>query len=228
VSSPVIAFAVLFVAIALESFSLRTAVIESNRSRGAASWRAFIRHAKAPELPAVLLEDVAALTGLVFALCGVALTTATGNARWDGAGSVAIGILLACVAAILMVEMKSLLLGESASADVEGAIVAAIETGPEGHAVIHLRTLHVGPDTLLVAAKIAVAAGDSAARLAVAIDAAERRIRTAVPIAELIFLEPDVYRSTQDDPADPAVRAARRSSSRLSRGRFAIRSRHRG
>jgi cation diffusion facilitator family transporter len=228
VSSPVIAFAVLFIAIGLESFSLRTAVIESNRSRGTASWRSFIRRAKAPELPVVLLEDVAALAGLIFALFGVTLTTVTGNSRWDGVGSLAIGVLLACVAAILAVEMKSLLIGESASADVERAIVAAIETGPAARAVIHLRTLHVGPDTLLVTAKIAVAPGESAVQLAAGIDAAEQRIRAAAPIAQLIFLEPDLYRAAEVDPADPAVRAARRSRSLLSRGRLTIRSRRSG
>jgi cation diffusion facilitator family transporter len=227
VSSPAVAFGVLFVAIALESFSLRTAVRESNQSRGTASWRSFIRRAKAPELPAVLLEDVAALTGLIFALAGVTLTTVTGDARWDGAGSLAIGALLACVAAVLAVEMKSLLIGESASRDVEGKIVAAIEGGPEVDRVIHLRTMHVGPDTLLVAAKIAVAGGDSAARIAAGIDAAERRIRAAVPIAVHIFLEPDLYRAGQVDPADPAVLAARRASL-LIRGRAAIRVRRRG
>jgi cation diffusion facilitator family transporter len=214
VSSPAIAFVVLFIAIGLESFSLRTAIRESNQSRGSASWRSFIRRAKAPELPAVLLEDVAALTGLVFALAGVALTTATGDDRWDGAGSLAIGVLLGCVAVVLAIEMKSLLIGESASADAEREIVAAIEGAPEVDRVIHLRTLHVGPDTLLVAAKIAVAGGDSAARIAAGIDAAERRIRAAVPIAELIFLEPDLYRAGQANPADPAVRAARRPADR--------------
>jgi divalent metal cation (Fe/Co/Zn/Cd) transporter len=221
VSSPVIAFAVLFIAIGLESFSLRTAIGESNQSRGSASWLSFVRRAKAPELPAVLLEDVAALIGLVFALAGVALSTATGDARWDGAGSLAIGALLACVAAILAIEMKSLLIGESASMDAEREIVAAIEGGPEVDRVIHLRTLHVGPDTLLVAAKIAVAGGDSAARVAAGIDAAERRIRAAVPIARHIFLEPDLYRAGQADLADPAVRAARRPAPRRPRGRQA-------
>jgi divalent metal cation (Fe/Co/Zn/Cd) transporter len=112
------------------------------------------------------------------------------------------------------VEMKSLLIGESASPDVERQIVAAIEDGPEVDGVIHLRTLHVGPDTLLVAAKIAVTGGDSAEQVARGIDAAERRIRAAVPIAQLIFLEPDLYRAAEVDPADPAIRAARRSSRR--------------
>jgi len=222
VSSPYVAFGVLFIAIALEGFSLRTAITESRQARGSASWRSFvmfIRRAKAPELPAVVLEDTAALTGLVFALAGVSLTEATGDSRWDGAGSIAIGALLACVAAVLAIEMKSLLIGESASPDVEAEIVAAIEDGPEVLGVIHLRTLHVGPDTLLVAAKIAVAGGDPAARIVAGIDAAERRVRATVPIAQHIFLEPDVYLPARLDLADPAVRAARRPASLLARGR---------
>ena len=220
VESAVVAFAVLGIAIVLESFSLRTAVIESSAARGASSWLAFIRRAKAPELPVVLLEDTAALCGLAFALVGVTLATVTHDGRWDGAGSIAIGALLGGVAVILAVEMKSLLIGESAGRDIERDIVAAIEGGPEVDGVIHLRTLHVGPETLLVAAKIAVVGADSAAQIARGIDAAERRIRAAVPIAQLIFLEPDLYRAAEDDPADPAIRAARRSSRlRLRRGR---------
>jgi len=224
VDDPVVAFAVLVIAMALEGFSLRTAIAESSTARGAASWLAFIRRAKAPELPIVLLEDTAALSGLVFALIGVALAVITGNGQWDGAGSIAIGVLLGGVAVILAVEMKSLLIGESAGRDIERDIVAAIEGGPEVDGVIHLRTLHVGPETLLVAAKIAVAGSDSALQIARGIDAAERRIRSAVPIAQLIFLEPDLYRAGQDDPADPAIQAARRASRlRWRRGRPAAR-----
>jgi cation diffusion facilitator family transporter len=208
--SPLVAIVVLVIAIGLEGFSLRTGVRESNRSRGRAGWHSFIRHAKAPELPAVLLEDVAALAGLGLAMIGVVLAWLTHDDRWDGAGSVGIGALLACVAVVLAIEMKSLLIGESASFDVEATIVAAIEGGPEVERVIHLRTLHIGPETLLVAAKIGVRHDDTAASVAAGIDAAERRIRAAVPIAELIYLEPDLYQAGRADPADPAVRAARR------------------
>jgi cation diffusion facilitator family transporter len=225
-TSPVVAFVVLGIAFVLESFSLRTAIKESNRARGRAGWRSFIRRAKAPELPAVLLEDVAALSGLVLALIGVSLATVTHDDAWDGAGSVGIGVLLAIVAVVLATEMKSLLIGESANADVEASIVAAIEAGPEVERVIHLRTLHVGPDTLLVAAKIGVLHDDTAASVAAGIDAAERRIRTAVPIAEHIFLEPDIYQAGRADPADPAVMAARRRS-RRGRLRLAVRRAHR-
>ena len=208
VLSPGVAFAVLAVAIALEAFSFRTAVNESNRSRGRAGWRAFIRHAKAPELPAVLLEDTAALIGLGFALIAVILSAVTHNGAWDGAGSIAIGALLGCVAAVFAVEMKSLLIGESASAEIQRAIVAAIEDCPPIVRVIHLRTLHVGPDSLLVAAKVAVRAGEMAEAIAAGIDAAEGRIRAAVPIAGLIYLEPDLYEAARHDPTDPAVSSA--------------------
>jgi cation diffusion facilitator family transporter len=210
--SPVVALVVLAVAIGLEGFSLRTAVIESNRTRGRSGWRSFIRQAKAPELPAVLLEDMAALAGLLLALIAVGLSAATHDDRWDGAGSLGIGVLLAFVAIVLAREMKSLLIGESASADVEAAIVAAAEAGPEVQCVIHLRTLHIGPENLLVAAKIAVRHDETAASVAAGIDAAERRIRAAVPIAELIFLEPDIYQASRADLTDPAIRAARRRS----------------
>ena len=210
VKSPGVAFVVLAIAIVLESFSLRTAVRESNQARGRHGWLAFIRRAKAPELPAVLLEDMAALAGLGFATVGVTLAVVTGDGRWDGAGSLAIGVLLAGVAVILAMETKSLLIGESASAEVERAIVAALEAGPEVQRVIHLRTLHMGPESLLVAAKIAVRRSARAGTVAAGIDAAEQRVRRAVPIAEMIYLEPDLYESSRADATDPAVRAVRR------------------
>jgi cation diffusion facilitator family transporter len=203
--SPAWAIGVLVIAIVLESFSLRTAMKETNEVRkpGESYW-AFIRHARAPELPVVLLEDTAALTGLVLALLGVGLSTVTGNAVFDGLGTVAIGLLLVAVAAILAVETKSLLLGESATPEMQRRIVAAIGEGEEVQSVIHMRTQHLGPEELLVAAKIAVRSDDTAASVARAIDAAERRIRAAVPIARVIYLEPDIRRP---DPVGDAVPA---------------------
>jgi cation diffusion facilitator family transporter len=229
-TSPAVALAVLGVAAILEGLSFRTAVAESNQTRGPHSWRRFvrfIRRAKAPEIPAVLLEDSAALVGLVFALCAVALTTITGNARWDGVGSLGIGVLLGFVAVVLATETKSLLIGESANAEVERAIVTALEDGPEIERVIHLRTLHLGPETLLVGAKIAVRGDQNAAAIVAGIDRAERRVRSAVPIAALIYLEPDLYQDSRADLTDPAIRAARRSSLRAA-GRSAVRAVRRG
>ncbi len=184
---------VLIVAIVLESFSFRTAIIESNAVRGNASWKQFVRRAKAPELPVILLEDLGALVGLIFALFGVSMTLITGNGLWDAAGTMMIGLLLVVIAVILALETKSLLLGESATDEDVKAIAAAIVDGPEVERVIHMRTLHLGPEELLVAAKIAVRHDESADEVAKGIDAAEARIRAAVPIARVIYLEPDIF-----------------------------------
>ncbi|MCZ4100100.1 cation diffusion facilitator family transporter [Streptomyces sp. SID13666] len=184
---------VLVFAIIAESFSFRTAIIESNQTRGALSWTDFIRRAKAPELPVVLLEDFGALVGLVLALCGVGIALATGDGVWDGIGTLCIGILLIVIALVLAAETKSLLLGEGAGAESVAMIREAIVDGNTVTGVIHMRTLHLGPEELLVAAKIAVQHDDTAAEVARAIDAAEVRIREAVPIARVIYLEPDIY-----------------------------------
>lgn len=185
--------AVLIGAIVAESFSFRTAIMESNHIRGKQGWVSFVRTAKQPELPVILLEDLGALLGLGFALAGVGLTLITGNGLWDAAGTGMIGLLLVTIAVVLAVETKSLLLGESATRDDVAKISAAIEAG--GHnRIIHLKTLHLGPEELLVAAKISVGAAETGRDIAAAIDEAESRIRTAVPIARVIYLEPDLHR----------------------------------
>lgn len=186
---------VLVVAIVMESFSFRTAIVESNHVRGSRSWKDFVRTAKEPELPVILLEDLGALVGLVFALFGVGLTLLTHNGLWDAAGTAMIGLLLIVIAAILAVEMKSLLIGEGATPENVRAIEAALPGGlVEG--IIHMKTLHLGPEELLVAAKFAVTPGATAADVADAIDAAEARVREAVPIARVIYLEPDLREVT--------------------------------
>jgi cation diffusion facilitator family transporter len=197
VDEPAWAFGVLIFAIVLEGFSFRTAIKESNPLRGTRSWSSFIRRSKAPELPVVLLEDFAALVGLVLALVGVALAATTDNGAWDGVGSMAIGVLLGFVAVVLAIETKSLLIGEAAHGDVERQITAALEEGDEVERVIHLRTQHIGPEELLVAAKIAVHHDDTALDVARGIDAAEKRVRAAVPMAGYIYLEPDIYSATR-------------------------------
>ncbi|MFV2176046.1 cation diffusion facilitator family transporter [Actinomadura sp. LOL_016] len=186
--------AVLLVAIALEGTALRTAVKESNRTRGRSSWVEFVRRSKSPELPVILLEDTGALLGLLFALAGVSLTLATGDGVWDGIGTAAIGVLLVAIAIVLATEVKSLLIGESASDEHVRLIRDAIAEGSDVPSVIHMRTMHLGPDELLVAAKIAVDLRDDARDVAEAINDAEARIRRAVPIARLVYLEPDVLR----------------------------------
>ena len=184
---------VLIVAIGLESYSFRTAIKESNHTRGKTSWVNFVRRAKAPELPVVLLEDAGALIGLVFALFGVVLTLLTGNGIWDGIGTAAIGLLLVTIAAVLAVETKSLLLGEGANPEDVQKIEQAIMAGSGVERIIHMKTLHLGPEELLVAAKIAVPPTERATDLAQHINETEARIRAAVPIARVIYLEPDIY-----------------------------------
>ena len=214
IRSPLVPFIVLAISAVLEGFSLRTAIGEANRVRGDRGWSTFIRRTKAPELPVVLLEDTAALIGLGLAFAGVGLAVLTHDGRWDGAGSLAIGLLLGAAAAILAIETKSLLIGESASEETTAQIVAALEGGPEKFRLIHLRTSHIGPENLLVAGKIGVPADLTAADLTAGIDAAEKRVRAAVPIAETIYLEPDIYRPGQEDPLDPSVAVVKRTSRR--------------
>jgi cation diffusion facilitator family transporter len=186
--------AVLSVAIVMEGLSLRTAVRESNKLRGQKSWVSFVRRAKAPELPVILLEDVAALLGLCFALIGVGMTLITGNGYWDVAGTAAIGVLLVIIAVILAMEMSSLLIGEGASETAVAKIETAIAAEGSGR-IIHLRTLYVGPEELLVAAKISIGRTQSGEEIAATINAAEARVRAAVPEATVIFLEPDLDRA---------------------------------
>ncbi len=203
---PWIPIAVLLIAMVLESFSLRTAVKELNHTRGKQSWLSFIRHAKAPELPIVLLEDVAALTGLALAFLGVGLTIITGNGVYDGVGTLAIGVLLVVVAIVLGIETKSLLVGEGASAADTELIRDAINADPEVEALIHMKTLYLGPDELLVAAKVAFAAKKRLSDVATAINALEARVREAVPIARVIYIEPDVYAPPNpDNPSTESI-----------------------
>ena len=185
---------VLGIAIVLEAFSFRTAMREANRERGEHSLVTYVRRAKAPELPVILLEDFAALTGLVFALVGVGLTLLTRNPVFDVLGTALIGLLLVAVAVVLAAETKSLLLGESATPEAQRRIRDALAASAGVESVIHLRTMHLGPEELLVAAKIAVPPQSSASDVARAIDTAEAAIRAAEPVATTIFLEPDLRR----------------------------------
>lgn len=192
--SPLVAVGILVVAIGLESYSFRTAIVESAKIKGEVSWWGFIRQSRTPELPVVLLEDAGALIGLVFALFGVGLSMITGDPIWDGVGTIMIGVLLAIIAIILIIEMKSLLIGEGATPSELDTIMDELTAG-KVQRVIHIRTQYIGPDELLVAAKIALAPGLTLTDVAQAIDDAELRVRNKVPAARLIYLEPDLDRS---------------------------------
>ncbi|MFV2104762.1 cation diffusion facilitator family transporter [Micromonospora sp. LOL_024] len=193
-TSPLIAVAVLLIAIALESYALRTAIVEANKVRGKRGWVSFVRHARAPELPVILLEDAGALLGLVFALLGVGLSVLTGNGVYDGIATLCIGVLLVVIAVILAAETKSLLIGEAALPEEVAAIHSELVSTPGVDRIIHLRTLHLGPEELLVAAKIAIGTTDRGADVAATINDAEARIRRVLPTATTIYLEPDIDR----------------------------------
>jgi cation diffusion facilitator family transporter len=190
-----IAYVVLGISIVLEGWSFRTALGEANKSRGTRSLFRYVREARQPELPVVLLEDAGALIGLVFALVGITIADLTGDYRWDGVGAIAIGTLLVVIAVFLAFEMASMLIGESALPEQEALIRAALAGQPGIDSVIHMRTLHTGPDELLVGAKVAVPPDQTSERIAALIDDAEVRIRAAVPTARWIYIEPDIRRS---------------------------------
>ena len=203
---------VLGIAIVMESFSFRTAVVESNKVRGSRSWLRFVRSSKSPELPVILLEDLGALVGLTLAFLGVGLMLLTGNPIFDVLGTASIGVLLVCIAAFLALEMNSLLVGESATPEHRDAIMAALVEPRSVDRVIHSRTMHIGPEEVLVAAKLAVASADTAGEVAAAIDAAEMRARAAVPeLTLLMYLEPDIDRGDayvpEERPSPPTPAA---------------------
>ena len=200
IESATVAFVILTVAIIVETFSFRTAIIESKHVKGKESWWQFIRRSKSPELPVVLLEDLGALVGLILAVVGLGMAEITGNPRWDAVGSIAIGSLLVVIAVILVIEMKGLLIGEAASPATLASIHQTMESTDRVKKVIHVRTQHIGPDELLVGAKLAFDGGLDLPALAEAINEVEHRLRRAVPAARVIYIEPDIERSPQSAP----------------------------
>ena len=193
--SATVAFVILGLAIIVETFSFRTAIKESLHVKGKESWWQFIRRSKSPELPVVLLEDLGALVGLILAVVGLGMAEITGNPRWDAVGSIAIGSLLVVIAIILVIEMKGLLIGEAASPAALTGIRRAMESSDRVRKVIHMRTQHIGPDELLVAAKLSFDPTLELPALAEAINECEHRVRQAGPTARMIYIEPDIERS---------------------------------
>jgi cation diffusion facilitator family transporter len=201
-NSPQWAIGILLIGILLEGWSFRTAVIEARKVKGNASWWAFIRHSKSPELPVVVLEDLGALCGLVIALVGIALAMLTGDARFDAMGSITIGVLLGVIATILAIEMKSLLIGESAAPAHLERIRREVEALPEVRQLIHFRTQHTGPDQLLIGAKVEFDPNLDMRALSDAIDRVESRVREVLPFEVVIYVEPDIYETSQDSRLD--------------------------
>jgi cation diffusion facilitator family transporter len=199
-----VAISILVFGLFLEGNSLRIAVKEARHAKGDSSWWQFIRHSRQPELPVILLEDTGAELGLGLALAGVIAAHQTGDARWDALGSMAIGVLLIVIAIVLIIEMKSLLIGESAGKADRAAIVAALESSHHVDHLIHLRTQHIGPDEILVGAKLEYDSALTFDELSAAIDVTEANVRKAVPAARMIYIEPDLRREPGDDPAPDA------------------------
>ena len=193
-NAPGVAIGILLFAAVAEAFSFRTAIVESKKVKGDQTWWRFVRTAKSPELPVVLLEDLGALVGLLLALVGVVLAAVTGDLIWDALGTMAIGVLLLVIAVFLVIEMKGLLMGEGGTPQDVAKVRAALVDGSAVTSIIHLKTMHIGPDELLVAAKIGVSPSLTVAELAAAIDDAVERVRAAVPLARAIYLEPDLRR----------------------------------
>jgi divalent metal cation (Fe/Co/Zn/Cd) transporter len=192
-----VALVILGVAIVLESFSMRTAILEARPHKAGMTWRRYIRQAREPELPVVLLEDLGALVGLVLAFSALIVAEVTGDAMWDGIGTLCIGVLLGIIAIILAIEMKGLLIGESATVDNLRKIEDAINASPDVQRLIHLRTQHLGPEELLVGAKIQFKDGLDVEGLARVINDTEARIRAVVPFARPMYIEPDIFRSSE-------------------------------
>lgn len=203
IDSPQWAIGILLVSIVLEANSFRTAIGESRPLKGRASWWMFIRRSRNPELPVVILEDAGALIGLVVALLAISVAVVTDNGVWDGVGSITIGVLLGVIAVVLAVEMKSLLIGESATSEAEARIADAITSSPSVATLITLRTQHIGPEEVLVAAKVEFDPTLSMGRLADVIDTVESRVRAAEPTARRIFIEPDIVRPDRGPGLDP-------------------------
>lgn len=203
-----VALVILAVAIVLESYSIRTAVLESKPLKEDLSWWQFIRVSRTPELPVVLLEDFGAITGLVIAFAAILASELTGHPVWDGVGTLAIGCLLAFIAVVLVVEMKSLLLGEGASPADMAKIIAAIENTPGVTQLIHLRTQHLGPEELLVAAKLAFDTNLDVAGVSATINRVEVAVREQVPYARPMYVEVGVFGRDPDAERapDPQVR----------------------
>ena len=188
-----VAVGILIFAMFLEGFALTTAYREALPLRADRTWWQFIRTSRNPELPVVLLEDSGAMIGLVVALSGVGLTELTGNARWDGVATLIIGLILAAIAVLLAIEMKSLLIGESANDDNTAKIDAVLASHPAIDVVTDVKTQHIGPDDILVAihAKFDPAlAGDE---LATAIDDVHDQLTAAVPSSRFIYIEPNLH-----------------------------------
>lgn len=195
--SPLVAYGVLVVAIALEAWALRTVLSEARRFKPKhQSWWQYMQRTKSVNHVVLMLEDSAALIGLGLAAGGISLSLLTGNPIWDGVATLLIGGLLVAVATILFHEVKSLLIGEAADPAIENEMLQIILSVEGVDRVVDLKTLYIGPAELFIAMKVTVGSEDNAATVAWTIDEIEARLRKAFPAAEMIYVEPDLYKTS--------------------------------
>lgn len=191
-TAPGVAIAILVVAAVLEGFSLRTVRRESRRLKGSENWWQFVRNSRVPEPPVVLLEDSAALLGLGVAFAGVTLTAVTRNPLWDAVSTLGIGILLAVIAVVLIIETHSLLIGEGATASQCKMIRSALQQAQHVDSVLDLRTQYLAPDQMVVAAKVVFGPEEEFAVATDVIRNAEARVRETVPAVRVVYIQPEV------------------------------------
>ena len=184
------AVGVLVFGIAAESVSMRACIVEVNKARGSRSYKQWFRESRQAELVVIFGEDLAALAGLVFALIAVLLAVVTGNPFWDAIGTVAIGVLLIVVAVFVAIEVKAMLIGQSADPDVTKEMKSYLESRPEIARVFNFITLQLGND-VMVSVKLQVAAADTAPQLIDSINVVEAAFRQRYPQVRWSFFEPD-------------------------------------
>jgi cation diffusion facilitator family transporter len=184
------AYAILAVSVALESYSLYTAMREFKHIRAGRGLRRTLAEARDPTVLTIMFEDIAALFGLVVAFVGIYLTQRTGDVIWDGVASIVVGLALGGVAWILARDSKSLLIGKSISPSEDAKVREIVASHPDVLELIHLRTMHMGPEEVIAAIKVRFAAHLDVRTLEVRINEMEARLREAVPRLRRIYVEP--------------------------------------
>lgn len=190
---PEIALGVLLFGIVLESISMRACMREVNKVRGGRSWFRWFRESRQAELVVIFGEDLAALCGLTLAFGAVLATMLTGNPLYDALGSIAIGVLLIVVAVFVAVEVKALLVGQSAEPPMREAITAFIGMALSVEEVLNVITLHFGDD-IMVAVKARFKETHSVGQLAHEINNLEKALKEEFPHVKWVFFEPDIAR----------------------------------
>lgn len=199
IDAPIVAYVVLIISIILEGSALRTALKEAKTFKPKGQdWWEFLRRTKSVNHIVLALEDSAALIGLSFALLGITLSIVTANPVFDGIATLFIGLLLASVAVILFREVQSLLIGESVNVMSERTMKKIAMSVDNVNQVVDLKTLYTGPSEIFIAMKITVDEDEDVRTVSRAIDEIEAKLRHTFPIARLIYIEPDFYKSKKE------------------------------